>query len=500
MSSLLNDMRIKEIIVFGTGSIGRIAIHLLENCYHIMFAVDNDKSKWGTYFEGYIIKAPHEIGNFRQDIVIISTKYVMEISSQLCQMGISRDKIFFCDVKLIDGRNEYTFYPLNAAKVKETGKELIQYDLFGKENLKTDQKKVLIFCIFYSVYTKQLIENMSKRYHDIEFSLLTGTNEYQEKVTSDQLKHIYFFQTLSDLKTILEALPVYDAMQLLWIEWEWSYFYDCIRRKTKRLNLNVGGSDFYRADKNQKDFKKNLIECADRITAETEGTIQEFRAYYKNVAEHKVSLLPFGIEVLDLINSNKNRDINECKRKYGISLNRIVVTCGHNASDQHQHIKIISALAQLPEHIKKKIICVFPMTYPDGRNEYIRKVESQLKETGLEYVILTKFMDFHAMAEYALISDIMIHVQKTDQLSSTMLEEMYAGSIIIAGSWLPYQSLHKMGLYFLDVDAVSDVSKVLINAVTNIEAHKKKCTGNSEIIWKHSSWKELAPKWRELWG
>ena len=143
MSSLLNDMRIKEIIVFGTGSIGRNAIHLLENCYHIMFAVDNDKSKWGTYFEGYIIKAPHEIGNFRQDIVIISTKYVMEISSQLCQMGISRYKIFFCNVKLIDGRNEYTFYPLNAAKVKEACAQMEQ-PVYEIGNVVSGEKKVVI--------------------------------------------------------------------------------------------------------------------------------------------------------------------------------------------------------------------------------------------------------------------------------------------------------------------------------------------------------------------
>ena len=113
-------------------------------------------------------------------------------------------------------------------------------------------------------------------------------------------------------------------------------------------------------------------------------------------------------------------------------------------------------------------------------------------------MILTEFMDFQSMAQYAMISDIMLHVQTTDQLSSTMLEEMYAGSIVIAGSWLPYKSLRKKGVYFIDVDTISDIISVLSDVVTNIEQYKEKCRDNAKIIWKYSSWDELAPRWRAL--
>ena len=93
----------------------------------------------------------------------------------------------------------------------------------------------------------------------------------------------------------------------------------------------------------------------------------------------------------------------------------------------------------------------------------------------------------------------MLHVQKTDQLSSTMLEEMYAGSIVIAGKWLPYRSLHDMGMFFLDVDKIDDTVEALETVVPNLEAYRKKCEGNKEIIWRHSSWDELAVRWRALW-
>ncbi len=489
----------KEIILFGGGEVGRNAAKHMKSDYRILFLADNDEKKWGTALEDCVVKSPAEIRNYDCDVVIASARYGVEIAGQLEQMAVSRERIYYYrdfDVNVTWG---YEIYPAKADKVVSTGRPLCQYDLYLEAGQGAEHKKVLIFCTFYSTYAKQLIENMSKRCKDIEFSLLTGTKEYQEKVTARQLKHLYYFQTMADLKTILEQLPVYDAVQLLWIEREWAYFYRLIREKTVRLNLNVGGSDFYRAGKGERNFKKNLIACADTITAETEATVREFQDYYGSIVENKMGLLPFGIEVLELIDGCGSLSKNAIRKKYHIPSDKIIVTCGHNANDAHQHMGIIEAVSRLPEKIKEQIVCVFPMTYPQGRETYIHAVEDRLKKTGLRYVILKEFMDFQGMAEYARISDIMLHVQKTDQLSSTMLEEMYAGSIVIAGKWLPYRSLHDMGMFFLDVDKIDDTAEALETVVPNLEAYRKKCEGNKEIIWRHSSWDELAVRWRALW-
>ena len=488
----------RNIIIFGAGKNGERAVSLLKNSYHILFMADSNEEKWGSMFAGYTVKAPAEIMQNDCDIVITPTEHCMDILYRLQQMGVSQDRIQFLDRIQGNQSLEFEVYPLDTQKIKGTDKQLIQYDLLNREEQNTGHTKVLLIYSYYSVYTKQLIENISKRYSDIEFSLITSVKENQDKIDSRLLKHIYYFQTKDDIKTILEQLPVYDVMQILWIERRWSYFYELIRSKTRHLNLNVGGSEFYRAGKAERDFKRNLIACADKVTAETEATVQEFQEYYKDEVKNKMGLLPFGIEVLDFIYSNKNRDINVFKRKYHIPLNKIVVTCGHNANESHQHMDMIDALCNMTDVEKRKIVCVFPMTY-NGEKSYVEKVRTRLDETNLDYVILTEFMDFQSMAEYALISDIMIHVQTTDQLSSTMLEEMYAGSIVIAGSWLPYRSLHEMGIYFLDVDTIPDVTAVLEDVVMNMESHKEKCAGNSEIVWQHSSWDVLAPKWRALW-
>ena len=488
-----------DIIVFGTGAVGKTAVQFLQRDCHILFLADNDNTKWGKKSGGYVIKSPGEIKQTTCDVVIASTRHGIEMADQLTGMGICRSRIFFYREFHACNDCDCEIYPLDKKKLSSADIPLIQYDLLHAKEERSDRKKVMVLCTFYSTYAKQLIENISARYTDIEFSILTSAEEYKDKIRAAYVKHIYFFRTMSDLKTILEELPVYDAMQLLWIEREWAYFSQEIREKTRKLNLNVGGSDFYRTGKGEKDFKQEIILQADTITAETAGTVCEFVAYYGAAVKDKTGLLPFGIEVLDLINDKKDTPNREIREKYHIPPDKFVVTCGHNASNSHQHMKIIDALCKLPEKINRRLVFVFPMTYPQGAESYIADVDKRLRETGLDCVILTAFMDFAGMAEYALISDIMIHVQTTDQLSSTMLEEMYSGSIVIAGKGRPYRSLHEMGIFFLDADSIADVTEMLQEIMSHIEAYKEKCTGNRKIIWKHSSWDELAPRWHALW-
>lgn len=478
-------------IIFGTGEVGKKVISLLEKECGILFCTDNDQSKWGKLFGGYIINSPEKIRDYDCGVVAaVSRKYENEVIGQLLQMGIREERIYFF--------RQDEIYPLDAKKMRGTGIPLIQYDLLHAREEKTGNRKVMVLCSAFSIYTKQLIENISARYTDIEFSLLTSAEENRDKILAASLKHIYCYHTLRDLKTILEQLPIYDAMQMLWIEPQWVYLRRLARARTKKLNLNVGGSDFYRADAALRDYKRKLIEKADRITAETKQTVWDFKSYYGE-ATQKMGLLPFGIEVLHVIKENIRVSRDGIKEKFGFPKDKIIVTCGHNANRAHQHIKIIEAVESLGENIKKQIMLVFPMTYNQIDEEYIKEVSDALDGKGIAHTILTKFMDYQKMAEYALISDIMIHVQTSDQLSSTMLEEMYAGSVVIAGSWLPYQSLHEMGIYFLDADTIPDVTGLLQDIVLNMEFYKEKCAGNREIIWKHSSWDEQAPKWHGLW-
>lgn len=486
-----------DTVIFGTGLNAMRSIQFLEEKYNILWYVDNDDKKKGKKISKYEIKGSDSLKSYNGYVIIIAENHTYEILNQLEKIGIKKDKV----MSLLCTHSGYSYafdvFPINKIKYYDTGEKLLSYDLLKKKEVNMNKRKVLVFAKFYSVYTKQLVENLYKKYDDIELSILTGARETLDYIDNHSLAHIYYFETMSELRDIIYKLPHYDVAQLLWIEEIWAYYAEEIRNKFDILNLFVGGSDFYRASDLDREFKGRLVSIADNISIETPQVRDEFLNFYSNVNADKIRIIPYGLEVVNWI--NKNKESKEfIRKKFGIPEGKIIVTCGHNAIQAHQHMKLIEALSCIADDVKEKVIFVFPMTYPAGRTEYINKVKKSLEEHKLPYIILTEFMDFCLMGQYDIISDIMIHVQTTDTLSSTMLEEMYTGSVVIAGKWLPYQVLHNRKLYFLDADTIEAVSHNIEDVVRNIDYYREKCKYNKDIIWKYHSWDSLISQWHTL--
>ena len=484
-----------DLVIFGTGINAQRAIHFLEKRYNILWCVDNNESKTGKYIDKYIIKSVQSLKNYKGYIVICAVNYTYEIVKQLEELGIDRLHMLSLVCTYADGAYNFDVYPIEKTNYYICDQVLQQYDLL-KRTEKNNTRKVLIFAKFYSVYTKQLVDNLHARYPDMELGILTSASETKDMIDNQSIAHIYYFETMQDLYNILCKLPQYDVAQLLWIEEIWVYFTEEIRAKFNRLNLCVGGSDFYRASRDDLMHKKKLIDVADNISAETTQTIEDFAGFY-GIDIAKMKLIPFGLEVInhiDGIDVSQNR----IRERFGIPSGKVIVTCGHNAIQAHQHLKLIECLKNVSKEIMDKVVFVFPMTYPSGRDEYINQVRQKLQEYSLPYRILTDFMDFDSMAQYALISDVMIHVQTTDQLSSSMLEEMYTGSVIIAGEWLPYKMLHDSNIYFLDAKSIEDAVNKAEMVVAHLDDYRARCAGNKEIIWKNHSWDSLISRWHEL--
>ena len=484
-----------DVVIFGTGLNAKRTVGYLQRKYNILWYVDNNEKRVGSKIEGYMIKSPVSLKTYGGMVIVIAQNHVYEIVNQLYEMGICQSRIMtmFC----IGAKDTYLMdvYPIEKTNYYICDQVLQQYDLL-KRTEKNNTRKVLIFAKFYSVYTKQLVDNLHARYPDMELSILTSASETKDMIDNQSIAHIYYFETMQDLYNILCKLPQYDVAQLLWIEEIWVYFTEEIRAKFNRLNLCVGGSDFYRASRDDLMHKKKLIDVADNISAETTQTIEDFAGFY-GIDIAKMKLIPFGLEVInhiDGIDVSQNR----IRERFGIPLGKVIVTCGDNAIQAHQHLKLIECLKNVSKEIMDKVVFVFPMTYPSGRDEYINQVRQKLQEYSLPYRILTDFMDFDSMAQYALISDVMIHVQTTDQLSSSMLEEMYTGSVIIAGEWLPYKMLHDSNIYFLDAKSIEDAVNKAEMVVAHLDDYRARCAGNKEIIWKNHSWDSLISRWHEL--
>lgn len=364
---------------------------------------------------------------------------------------------------------------------------------------------ILLLCSFESTYVTQLWENVKRYCPEARLSLLTSERareSYMQKLVLEEGESIYAYTSSSIkfwLKTerIIRRLPEFDIIHSLWMEKAWGYHAKSLKSKARFWLCSVGGSDLYRDSKKRlcKAYQLNILNQSDWFSSENIETREEFiRTYGKKYAAMPHTINKFGVDIFDALINRKG--INDKKNKIlSIPLDKIVVCCGYNANPAHQHLEMIQSFSRMPQEVVKKLFFIFPMTYGIPSQIYMDKVKEAISQITDEFVILEKFMDTDEMSEVVEATDIMIHVQTTDQMSSTMLAHMYNENVVIAGAWLPYTSLMERGIYFVSIDEVNAIDKVLLDILQNYENYKRKCEGNADLVYSMSSWNTCAKEW-----
>ena len=80
-----------------------------------------------------------------------------------------------------------------------------------------------------------------------------------------------------------------------------------------------------------------------------------------------------------------------------------------------------------------------------------------------------------------------------------MLETMYAGKVIIAGGWLPYENLREKGIFFVSADEIDALAETVSEVVMDYKAYHEKSLANKDLVYALSSWNIAADRWRGLW-
>lgn len=368
--------------------------------------------------------------------------------------------------------------------------------------------KVLLLCSFYSNYVTQLFTYIRKYYPQIKYSLLTRQEnvlDYMKDISLRDEEKIYGFSAGNQLKVKMGVwkLPHFDIIHTLWMESFWGWNAVSLKGKASYWLCSIGGSDLYRFSKIPIEFflQKRIIKRADRFSSENEKTREFFyEVYGERYRKVPHDICRFGVDILDSIDkiSENTEYIMQVTRDF--PKDKIVVLCGTNARVEHNHKEIIRAIQSMNYDDREKCFFVFPMTYPSGCEEYISQIEDMIAQVTDSYVVLKRYMNVDEMAELAIATDVMIHVQTTDQLSSAMISHMYHGNLVIAGDWLPYESLRENGVYFHSIHSLEDLSDSLNDAISNLSFYKKKCSDNMKTIHGLSSWDVIAKDWYQLYN
>jgi glycosyltransferase involved in cell wall biosynthesis len=298
-------------------------------------------------------------------------------------------------------------------------------------------------------------------------------------------------------RVLLRVSNKYDIIDIHYLSSHYDNLVLKLKERGKKVKITIWGSDFYRADSKRISELRDIFRVVDTIQFETEQVAGDFLEVFSEF-EGKIAIANFGIDQLGIIDhllENEGKITN--RNKFGIPRDSVVVTCGTNGSEAHQHLEIIRHIDRLPPKIKEKLFLLFPMNY-GGKQEYISEVESKLKSMGLPYLLLTAFLPKEEFSRYVVSGDIVISIQKSDSLSSTILEYLYANGILLAGEWLPYQVLSNRGIGFITV-SMETIGETIAYAVENIESLKKQFENNSNSVSEFSSWNKAIPRWVDIY-
>ena len=270
-----------------------------------------------------------------------------------------------------------------------------------------------------------------------------------------------------------------------------------LREQGKRIKITIWGSDFYRADSKRIEEMREIFKLVNSIQLETEQVAEDLLDVFSEF-KGKIAIANFGNVQLGIIDALlENNGKSTLRKKLGIPRDSIVISCGTNGSEGHQHSEIIRHIDRLPAKIKEKLFLLFPMNY-GGDREYISLIESKLKSLGLPYMLLEGFLPKEEFSKYVVLGDIVLSIQKSDSLSSAILEYLYANAILISGEWLPYQVLRNRGIEYMTV-SMETITETIAYAVENIELIHKQFENNRNSVSEFSSWNKAIPRWVDIY-
>ena len=364
--------------------------------------------------------------------------------------------------------------------------------------------RVLLLCTNKTAYVVQLYNFVKKYYPSVKYSILTtedSADYYKDNLQLECEENIFSVAgpKVLAIGLAISRLPKFDIIHSMWLEYFWGLFACTIRTKTNKWFASIGGSDLYRDTKHWyfRCLQRRILSRCDLISSEGESTRAFFNATYRNKyggVPHRI--IRYGVDILDEIVTLDNNlaSIKELRAKYSIPGDKIVVMCGTCGRVQHQHIRVLEAMEKLPCDIINRICILIPATY-DVKEDYIERVENKARSITDSVVVLREYLSPRGMAEIAYITDIMIHVQTTDQLSSAMISHMFIGNVVIAGSWLPYDELREKGIGFISIDNIEELSKTIPSVIETLDGYRSSYSNNKNIIYEISSWERSARDW-----
>ena len=112
--------------------------------------------------------------------------------------------------------------------------------------------------------------------------------------------------------------------------------------------------------------------------------------------------------------------------------------------------------------------------------------------------LITEFLSTEQVAALRLITDLFIHVQKTDATNASILEYLLADTEIINGEWLKYRFIEQDGKPYHTCESLEQLSSCVRDVISNQDREILVTEKTKQAIREFKSWHTILKNWHIL--
>jgi hypothetical protein len=274
--------------------------------------------------------------------------------------------------------------------------------------------------------------------------------------------------------------------------------------RNKSVICSFWGSDLLRTNDTLNHLVvRDALQRAHCITVQSVELREIVLAKFGRKLKQKIEIVKFPLNdtVFNEIDRLGPQRLQQFRRTYGIPDDKKIVQLGNNASPFNNHVSIVQALKSSP--VLNELFFVIPFNYgieAAHKEVYKKTITDALTANGMQFSFIDAYLDAEWLACLRRTSQIMIHLPESDALSAASTEGMYAGTILITGSWLPYSPFQEAGLQYKTIQSVNDLAPALNEIVTSFDAWQSTCSVNKSGIAENFLSEKIAKKWLGLFS
>jgi len=235
-----------------------------------------------------------------------------------------------------------------------------------------------------------------------------------------------------------------------------------------------------------------LLQSADLVIGANDKMVLE---KYPFIAP-KIRYGAFGSSIIDLLCEHTITK-EEARKAFSIPDGKISVLLGYSGKSLHNHIRVLNSVINHKDYPKYKDQIHFVASMTRGASEaYTDEVELALKKQPSSFTILRDcYQTDTDVAFLRLATDVLFQLSDFDYLSASVKEALCAGSVMISGSWLPYQVLKDDNFYFEEVDTFDEGIDRFYSVMANMNYYRNKSVQNESLCGEKYTWGACIKDW-----